>query len=254
MSGAQAAFARALLDPALPPPPGLEDGAGGPVGRRFDVYRNTVVAGLCEALERGFPATAGLLGPAIFADLARRFLRGAPPASPRLMTYGAGFPEFLEAEPRLARFGYLGDVARMELLLRASYHAADAPRLAPERLAPLDGAGLAATRFVAAPATRLLASRWPVLSIHRRALDPQAPAPAPLPQAVLLARPGFDPEPQILPPGSADFAAALLAGIPLGVATASLPEGHDPAPALTLLLSVGAFCDLRLAQEETGHD
>jgi hypothetical protein len=245
MSVAQQDFVRALLDPGLPPPEGLRDGAGGAAGARFDVYRNNVVHSLRAALARGFPAIASLLGEQAFAGVAQAYLRAAPPASPRLMLYGARFPAFLAAEPRLARFGYLPDVARLELALRQSYHAADAPALAPERLAGRDAGALAATRFTAAPATRLLRSAWPVLSVYRRALDPAAPAPRAEAEDVLITRPGFDPQPQRLPPGSAGFAEALLAGAALGDAAALIAAPGDPAPALTLLLQSGAFAALQ---------
>ncbi|WP_418591513.1 putative DNA-binding domain-containing protein [Ponticoccus sp. (in: a-proteobacteria)] len=245
-------FYRGLLDPAQPVPGGLRDAAGRAAERRYAIYRNNVAVSLREALEAGFPAVARLLGPENFAMVAGAFLRRSPPRSPRMMVYGSGFPAFLEAEPRLAPLGYLGEVARLELALRQSYHAADAPRLDAAALAGLDEAALAQARVTVAPATRLLRSRWPVLSLYRYAMTPGTPAPKPVAEDVLVCRPGFDPVPHALPPGGAEVAAALMRGESLGAAF-----GHagysDPGPLLSLLLSGGALSALTLAPEDHPH-
>ncbi|WP_261172414.1 DNA-binding domain-containing protein, partial [Bordetella pertussis] len=64
----QAAFARALLDPLAPCPPGLRRAGDADPAQRYAIYRNNVVASLIQALAlpgrhgaAGIPAGAGLL-------------------------------------------------------------------------------------------------------------------------------------------------------------------------------------------------
>jgi hypothetical protein len=243
-SQAETGFRTALLRGDTPVPKGLTDGAGRPAGRRFNVYRNNVAVALREALEVGFPAVAKLIGPENFARAAGMFLRAHPPASPLMMHYGAGFPEFLERLEALRGIGYLGDVARMELALRQSYHAADAPALDATRLAGMDEAALMRARLVPAPALRLLRSDWPVLSIYRFTMEPGQPKPPARAEAVVITRPDFDPLPHLLPPGGAAFLAALIEGGTFGAAVESAGLDFDLSATLSLLLQQGAFSDL----------
>lgn len=245
MSASEERLTRALLDPAAPLPDGLFDRPG-----RFAIHRNTVAASLIDALRTGFPVITRLLGDANMEGFARRFLRAQPPSSPRLMLYGEGFPEALEAEPQLAHLGYLGDVARLELALRRAYHAADAAPLPAQQLAALPADRLAEVRLSLAPALQLLRSPWPILDIWRFNTEAEAPAPQAVAQDVLITRPAYDPRPQLLPPGGAGFVAALVQGAPLGEAEdrarAEAAE-VDLAALFTLLLQGGAIIGASLA-------
>ncbi|GHG91298.1 HvfC/BufC N-terminal domain-containing protein [Pseudodonghicola xiamenensis] len=239
MSAREERLARNLLDPASALPEGLFDRPG-----RFAIHRNTVTASLIEALCTGFPVITRLLGDGVMKDLALRFLRAHPPSSPLLMLYGEGFPEFLEADTRLADLGYLGDVARLDLALRHAYHAADAPPLPAQQLAALPPDRLAEVHLDLAPALRLLRSPWPIFDIWRFNTETNAPAPRAVAQDVLITRPAYDPLPQPLPPGGAGFVAALLQGAPLGEAedrARAEAADVDLAALFTLLLQGGAI-------------
>lgn len=211
----QTLFAQALLDPAAALPPGLVYAQGRPAPRRFAVYRNNVAGSLTRALEAGFPTVRALVGDDFFAAMALVFLRAHPPRSRMLMLYGDSFPAFLAGFPPVAHLAYLPDVARLELALRDSYHAADStplPEAEFQRLLSTDIAGL---RLMLAPSLRLLRSDWPVVSIwaaHHDGGDP----PRPGAEDALILRPEFDPRPHRLPVGGAAFVAGLLAGWTLG--------------------------------------
>lgn len=240
----QETFRAALFEPAQAVPDGLRDGHGGPAGRRFAVYRNNVAVALTEALESGFPTVRKLLGPQNFRGLAGLYLRAHPPASPVMMLYGGTLPAFIAKTPQLAHLGYLPDVARLDLALRESYHAADARPVAPEVLAAIPAKALEGIRLSLAPALRLLRSRWPLHAIHRFNHEPGAPKPVPRAEDVLVTRPGFDPLPRLLPPGGGAALAALRDGRTLGAALAAgtaEDPAFDPAALLTLLSQDGCI-------------
>ncbi|MEZ5778128.1 MAG: DNA-binding domain-containing protein [Paracoccaceae bacterium] len=236
----QSDFRAALLDPDRSPPAGLTDPHGRPAGRRFNVYRNNVTVSLTEALRQAFPVVRALVGDEFFSAMALDFLRAHPPSSPLLMFYGEAMPGFLESFPPVAHLGYLPDIARLELALRQAYHADDAAPVAPETLQSLAPDVFVAARLELAPALRLIPSRWPLHSIwSANARGTPIPKSA-TGEDVLVVRPGFDPEPVLLPAGSAPFVAGLLAGRTVGQAIDETEE-FDLAATLGALLEGDAI-------------
>lgn len=243
----QTDFRAALLDAAQPQPEGLSDGNGRPAGRRYNVYRNNVAVSLTDALETGFPAVAKLIGTENFRNIAGLYLRQSPPESPRMMLYGRGFGDFLDAFAPLAKYPYLGDVARLEFALRESYHATDSTPIDPAALG-IDPEALMASTLTLAPSLRLLRSPYPIVSLWRYNMVADAPKPQPEAQDALILRAEFDPEPHALPQGGAAFVTALLQGRPLGAAyEAGLSEtpAFDLSAMLTLLLGGNAITSLK---------
>ncbi len=243
----QQEFTRALLNPAHPVPEGLEDGATRPAGRRFNVYRNNVAVSLTEALHLGFPVVARLLGRENMDGVAGLFLRAHPPSSPLMMHYGAAFPAFLRQLDQLSHLGYLPDVARLELALRRSYHAADTTPIDPQHLARIAPATLMESRLRLAPAVEVLSSPWPIHSIWRFNTQEGAPKPRPGGEEVLITRPDFDPIPHLLPAGGAAWITALRAGEALAAATeiaAGTTPDFDLSATLALLIEGAALMDL----------
>lgn len=243
MTVGQDQFRAALLDLAMPVPEGLLDGHGAPAGSRYGVYRNNVTHSLIEAMKVAFPLVRTLLGQQNFDRLMPVFVRAHPPRTPLLMRYGVDFPAFLEAFAPLEHLGYLGDVARMELALRASYHAADAAAFDPAVLQnpPQVLAGL---HLHLAPATIILRSRWPLHDLWQRATIADAPAPRAVGQAILITRPEYDPMIHLLPTGAATWFTALKThpvGPSVEAAAAAAPE-FNFATSLTLALNTHAFC------------
>lgn len=239
----QTTFHKGLLDPSQPVPAGLTDGQSRPAGRRYGVYRNNVTVSLREALTEGFPSIVSLIGSENFDHVARAYLRQSPPTSPLMMHYGAHLPEFLEGLEQLKHLPYLADVARIDVAMRQSYHAADAVAIDPSALQALDEDTLLATRFAFASSMRLLRSQWPAGSIWHYTMrggdKPQGTA-----QDVLILRAEFDPEPQILGPGAADVLIALQNNTPFAEALNDVDESFDLGALLNLLLSQNAITDL----------
>lgn len=247
MNDLQELFCTALLDPEQPVPPGLSDGAKRRKDQRFNVYRNNIAVSLREAIRAGFPIITKLLGGKNMDGLAQVFLRAHPPSSPVLMHYGAKFPAFLAGTAQLSHLGYLADVARLELAIRRSYHAADTAAIAPDLLANLAPETLMRATLTFAPTVQLIRSDWPIFDIWRYNTEPDAPKPRPEPQDVLVTRPEFDPAPQLLPPGAAIWILDLMNGQSIGAAhdaaLANTPDFDLTAP-LTLLLQGGALISL----------
>ncbi len=240
----QTTFRAALLNPDAERPNGLSDGNGQAAGRRFDVYRNNVAVSLTEALETAFPVIAKLVGTQNFSVLAGAFLRQHPPSSPLMMFYGAEMPEFLSTFGPTQSTGYLPDVARLELALRQSYHAADATPLDPSVLQSTPPEQLMASVVTLAPSLRLVRSNWPIHAIWRFNMEDGAPKPEMAAESVVVLRPDLDPEPHLLPEGGGAFLQSLLDnqtfGAALEAATSETAE-FDLPTLLALLISAGAL-------------
>lgn len=251
MPVSQRAFLEAVLDPARPAPSGLTDPAGGPAGRRFDVYRNTVVAGLSKALAEGYPAVRALLGADNFSLLARAYVRAHPPESPLMMHFGERLPGFLGTFEPVRNLAFLPDLARLEYAIRESYHAADAKPVDPAALVAVAPERLDRLRLSLAPAVRLVRSEWPVASLHGFALG-GGDRPEVAPETALVCRPGFDPTVVALGPADAVFVAALADGTPLGAAVdaaAAVDPAFDPSRPLGQLIAGGAIAALQDDEE-----
>jgi hypothetical protein len=140
-----------------------EDGLSG--DRRLGLYRNNTLSSLTEALAGVYPVVQRLVGERFFAYASRQFIGGHPSLSGNLHDFGGEFAAFLEALEAAAGLPYLADVARLEWAYHRVFHAAEHPslellalgRVPPERFAEL--------RFELHPASRLLASPFPVLRI-----------------------------------------------------------------------------------------
>ena len=239
----QGAFHTGLLNPAAPVPEGLTDGHDQPAGRRYGVYRNNVTVSLRDALATGFPSLVSLIGRENFDHVARAYLRQSPPTSPLMMQYGAGLPGFVASLEQLRHLPYLADVARIDVAMRHSYHAADSTGIDPGALQALDEDRLLATTFTFAPSMILLRSRWPIGAIWHYTLR-GGDKPTGAAQDVLILRAEFDPEPFILGPGAGHVVDALQNGTPFGDAIALGGDDFDLAALLNLLLLQNAITDL----------
>jgi hypothetical protein len=130
---------------------------------RIAVYTNNIIGSLIEVLENTFPAIRRHVGEDNFAVIAGAFVRAQPPARPQLDLFGGAFAEFLAGfEPARENLPWLPDLARLEWAYHDSYFAPGFDPAALSEVAPEDFAGLT---FAPHPATRAVASVFPVHAI-----------------------------------------------------------------------------------------
>lgn len=240
----QHAFARALLDPALPAPAGLVAWNGSDPAVRFAVYRNNVVHSLVAALADTFPVVRQLVGDDFFTAMARLYVADEPPSSPVLAHYGDGFADWVAQFEPAADVPYLADMARLERARVRAYHAADAPVLGAEQIAAhlADPARLPTARLQLHPSLTVLCSDFAVVSLwaaHQgqgRLQDvyPQQP------ENALVLRSEDDAAVLAIPAATAEFFRRLQRGLPLGEA-AAMDEPLDLGASLAQLIRHGAI-------------
>jgi len=188
----QTEFADALLNPDIAVPNGLVDPNGRPAGKRFDVHRNNVIFSLINAMQIAFPVVHKLLGNSTFKAISTTYVRSCLPKSPILMFYGEDFPTFLIEVQQTQHLPYLGDVARLELARRHSYHAADIPAIATEKLAHLSPEELLNIKLTLSPMMKIVASDYPILSIWQMNMLQDFPQIDAIGEVVMISRPELD--------------------------------------------------------------
>jgi hypothetical protein len=251
----QADFAAALLDPALACPQGLRVWNGSDPAARLAVHRNNVVSSLQGALAETFPVVQELVGVEFFRAMAAVFVRQSPPRSRILAHYGQRFPDFIERFEPAGSVPYLADMARLEMARVRAYHAADATALATEdaTLSVTSGDRICELRLVCHPSVSVVRSRHAVLSLWAAHQDGSDLGAIDLdqPEDTIVLRAGLDVLVLRLPPGGAEFTAALLRGGSLadagGVAAAAAPS-FDLSAVLALLMSRGALTSIHLPE------
>ncbi|MCW6512580.1 HvfC/BufC N-terminal domain-containing protein [Lichenifustis flavocetrariae] len=239
----QDAFTRALLERDRPIPPGLTCSNGLRPERRFAIHRDNVVAGLIATLASRFPATQRIVGAPFFVVLARAFIDRHPPRSPVLLEYGKDLPSFVEAFEPARDLPYLADVIRLEAARGRAYHAADMPPLDPQTLAVLPQERLPFIRFDFHPATSMIRSSHPIVTIWAMNADGSKPKPVEpwLAEDAMVSRPTLNVRVHRLPSGGGTFLSLLAAGSPLGDAVeAALSESPNFNLSTNLAFMLGA--------------
>jgi hypothetical protein len=241
-----AVFACALLDPNLATPTTVAGPKSKAADKRYNVYRNNVTVSLINALAVAFPATQRITGVDFFRAMARFYVRATPPLSPLLFEYGRDFPDFIERYEYAQSVPWLADVARIERAWLDAYHAADVEPLLPRALASIPPEQLADTVLKPHPATKVVRSRFPVVTIFtaNRSDGSASRIEVVEPEDALLTRPALEVEARRLPLGGAIFLTRLIAGESLGAsASAALSDtpSFDLAANIGGLLEAGAF-------------
>ncbi|WP_245643963.1 HvfC/BufC N-terminal domain-containing protein [Paraburkholderia oxyphila] len=243
-------FAPGLTNPAVAAPADVIAVHGKGVVNRYNVYRNNVTVSLIDALAAIYPAVQRITGTEFFRAMARFYVRARPPASPLLFEYGRDFPDFIASYEYAREMPWLADTARIERAWLDAYHAEDLPALAAEALAHIDLSDLGQLRFKPHPATRIVRSPYPAVSIFamNRKDEPVSPLCSSDAEDALVTRPGQDVIVSRLPAGGAVLLGALVMGETLGAAVQMAFEetdSFDLAANLAGMLSVGAFTGIR---------
>lgn len=242
------AFAAALLDASLPPPPGLQAWNGSDPAVRFAVYRNNVVHSLVAVLADTFPVVRQLVGDEFFDAMARLYVVDHPPASPLMHRYGAGLPPWIADFEPATSLPYLSDIARLEWSRLCAFHAADARPIEADTLQALvqEPQRLAAQSLTLHASTAVLQSVHPIVSLWAAHQLDDAERDARLgtldlasAESALVFRDASDQALVLSLPGKdAALLGAIAAGWPLGQAQARHPAA-DFAGVLSLLLRHG---------------
>jgi hypothetical protein len=247
----QREFSAPLLDPLLDCPGGLKAWNGSDPARRFAVYRNNVASSLVDSLADTFPVLQALVGEEFFRAMARVFIQTAPPGSPILAHYGAGFADFVAGFEPAQSLPYLADMARLEYARVQAYHAGDAEPVSQQALscAMAEPGRVTGLRVRLHPSVQVLQSDWAVLSLWAEhqggpAIDRLELA---APEEMLVLRRGLEVAVLLLAPGIADFVLALQRDLALGEAANQALQQHPAfalSASLALLLQHGAVTAL----------
>lgn len=244
----QRAFARGVLERDPSALAGSIRTNGLAPAARIQIYRNNVVVSLVQALADVYPATQRLVGEDFFGQVARGYMCAHPSLSGNLHEFGAAFPEFLRNLRESAELPYLADVAALEWAWHEVFHAAAAAPLDAARLAGVAVANQERLRFRLHPAVRLVASRYPVLSIWK-----QNRSSAPIAEIihldagadfVVVLRPALDVIVERLSCGDYAMLEAFEAGAPLEDAcAAAAAHCADPGTAMRRFVASGVIAD-----------
>lgn len=140
----------------------------------LQVYRNSFVMGVTEALAITYRHTLSLVGDAFFNTAARKFILTHPPHENNIINYGDGFAHFLENLPQLKSLPYIAEMARFEWLLEQTSNAQlQSQRLDIEKLSALPEALFAAIIFNIPSQVTLFTSEQEILCLYRMLADNQ---------------------------------------------------------------------------------
>lgn len=130
--------------------------------RQIEIYRNSTLAGLQNALSEIFPVCQRLVGEQFFYALTRHYVRHYPSRSPDLGDYGKDFPAFAADFEPLASLPYFSDVARLEWSWHRVFHAVQSKSFDFQALAQVPEERQGQIVFALPMASALLESAYPV--------------------------------------------------------------------------------------------
>ena len=133
---------------------------------RVAIYADMYWSRILDVLREDFACSAGLLGDAAFAELARDYLAARPSRHPRSRTSARRSPTSCRGVADLPP--YVCELARLEWAHIAAFAAADAQPLALADLAALPAAAWPDLRLTPVPSCALLELSWPVQYLLER--------------------------------------------------------------------------------------
>jgi len=133
----------------------------------LNVYRTNVFTNYTAALRDTYPVIERLVGAEFFQQAAQDFVQITPSTSGDMHDYGENFGLFLSTYLGARELPYLPDVARLEWVQSRVFHGPEAQALDLARLAEVTDEQQTDLCFTLHPASGLVQSRWPILSIWR---------------------------------------------------------------------------------------
>lgn len=240
---------------------------GARLQRGLAAYRANAASVAERALVAACPTLRALIGAQDFARLARALWRHAPPRRGDLAQWGHELPAFIEAQRDFDEWPYLADCARLDAAIQRCESAADAA-LERDTLAWLAEHPPAALRLCLLPSVQLLASAWPVATLHAAHQrdsacedgDAFAPARAAIAQrcaeSVVVARSGWRATLTVIETPQCAWMQALQARASLADALQAAGRAFDFNAWLVQALQRGWLwkAELIATPEETQHD
>ena len=182
---------------------------------RLEVYAGMYFFRLRDSLAEDFARTAAALGEARWHNLVTDYLLAHPPTSWSLRWAGEALPEFLRAHAYGAERPWLSDVAALEQARNEAFQALDATPLRPEELAFVLPEAWPRLRFVPAPGTALVSTRWDLAGWWGDAASGEPPGALEDEATLLVFRDAEDDvRHEAIAPEEAEAARLLLAGAP----------------------------------------
>ena len=133
--------------------------------QRVGIYRNSAHGILLDYLESLYPVCLELVGTEFFGRTAHSFIDQAPPTSPFLADYGAGFVSHLAEHPALQDMLWIVEVAKLEWARHTAWHTVNQPASDFADLEGLNEEQQAELRFQLPASARLLSSSTPIHAI-----------------------------------------------------------------------------------------
>jgi hypothetical protein len=201
---------------------------------RMSVYAEGYPLRVREALGEVFDAVGHVLGDERFSRVSFAYAERFGAEDYNLNFAGREFPAFIAESPLMKEFPFLADLAKLEWAIWEAFHAFDEAPFSPESLAGVALEDWESARVRFQPSVRLVASRWPVLTIWRARKDDPAKVRADLARSerVLVGRSGLEVRCEPLDGNQSRLLEALLAGKSLGEACEALAdlEGGETLP------------------------
>ena len=208
------------------------------VARGLQAYRANGSAIAARALEAAYPTVCALIGADDFHQLARELWAAQPPVRGDLGQWGAPLAAFLEVHPALAGWPYLGDCARLDWAVHLCEHAADV-QLDAASVARLGDTDPQQLHLQLRPGLSVLASQWPVVTIHRahrQGAAPDALAAARdalrsgVAESALVCRSGWRAQVHCIDPATTLWTQRLLAGDSLAASLDAVSAASEVGP------------------------
>ena len=237
-------FARAIVHGERPSPMIKANYPHYTVDVAIEVYRNNYRGNLHDALAGAYPVIEQLVGKDFFQLMSRQYMAKHSSRSGNLHHYGAAMAEFVASFEPAQGLPYLPDVASLEWACHCAWFAEDAAVLDIVKLAQLPPERYSDLILHVHPASHLVCSRYPVSeiwhahqpgAIHDFHIDLDSG-----PCNALVSRRNAVVQVSKLSEAETAWLQGILAGIPLGEATAATLECHPEFDLQTLLLKLSA--------------